>query len=278
MQQRRFRPGDVLDDYCPRERRLTDHAIVAMIDDHIKQTRCVVCDAEHEYKDGKVPPQRRKKAPAGLFAQVLDGLQGPQPAARVSTQVEPDGADTDEILDGADSVDATSQPDMAAHLSAGGHDAEALAAVVAAGAPVTLKDTLKDIVPDSDTVADADNDADPEADPEADNGPASGREEGLWRRALIRAALPRPEGQPPPQTRPAPDFTVRQPTDNRVQRHGRRRSPGGQSDQGGGTPHGPMRSGRGSHGHGQGPGSGQGSGQGQGAGRSRRRRGGKKNH
>ena len=47
MQQRRLRPGDVLDDYCPRERRITDHAIVAMIDDNIKQTRCVACDVEH---------------------------------------------------------------------------------------------------------------------------------------------------------------------------------------------------------------------------------------
>lgn len=263
MQQRRFRPGDVLDDYCPRERRITDHAIVAMIDDHIKQTRCVVCDAEHEYKDGKVPVQRRKKAPAGLFAQVLDGLQGPQPVARVSTHVEPAGADADEILD-ADSTDGTPQPDVAAHLNANANDVDALAAVVADGASVTLKDTLKDMVSDSDT------------DTDADTEPAPGREEGLWRRPLIRAALPRPEGQPPPQTRPAPDFTVRQPTNNRAQRHGRRRSPGGQSDQGGGTHYGPMRSGRGSHGHGQGPGQGQG--QGQGAGRSRRRRGGKKNH
>src|SRR5688500_16046288 len=76
MQQRRFRPGDVLDDYCPRERRVTDHAIVAMIDDNIKQTRCVACDVEHEYKQAKVPPQRKKKAPA-LYTQVLEGLQAP---------------------------------------------------------------------------------------------------------------------------------------------------------------------------------------------------------
>ena len=82
MQQRRFRPGDVLDDYCPRERRITDHAVVAMIDDRIKQTRCVVCDAEHEYKEGKVPPQRRKRPQSALFAQVLDGLQAPQRVAR----------------------------------------------------------------------------------------------------------------------------------------------------------------------------------------------------
>jgi hypothetical protein len=76
MQERRFRPGDVLDDYCPHERRITDHAIVAMIDDEIRRTRCVVCDAEHEYKAAKVPT-RRKTAPVALFTQVLDGLQGP---------------------------------------------------------------------------------------------------------------------------------------------------------------------------------------------------------
>ena len=33
MQQRRVRLGDVLDDYCPRERRVTNHAVVAMIED-----------------------------------------------------------------------------------------------------------------------------------------------------------------------------------------------------------------------------------------------------
>jgi hypothetical protein len=76
MQERRFRPGDVLDDYCPHERRITDHAIVAMIDDKVQRTRCVVCDAEHEYKAAKVPT-RRKTAPVALFTQVLDGLQGP---------------------------------------------------------------------------------------------------------------------------------------------------------------------------------------------------------
>ena len=73
MQDRRYRPGDVLDDYCPRERRITDHAIVAMIDDEIRRTRCGICDAEHEYKEGKVPTPRRKTQPPALFTQVLDG-------------------------------------------------------------------------------------------------------------------------------------------------------------------------------------------------------------
>lgn len=61
MQQRRLRLGDILDDYCPRERRITNHAIVAMIEDEVKQTRCTTCDADHEYKQARIPPQRRKK-------------------------------------------------------------------------------------------------------------------------------------------------------------------------------------------------------------------------
>ena len=74
MQQRQLRLGDVLDDYCPRERRVTNHAVVAMIGDEVKQTRCTACEAEHEYKHAKVPRQRRKtETPAALYAQVLAG-------------------------------------------------------------------------------------------------------------------------------------------------------------------------------------------------------------
>ena len=60
MEQRRLRLGDTLDDYCPRERRVTNHAVVAMIEEDIKQTRCTTCDAEHAYKGGKAPRRRKK--------------------------------------------------------------------------------------------------------------------------------------------------------------------------------------------------------------------------
>src|ERR1051326_4577638 len=74
MQQRQLRLGDILDDYCPRERRVTNHAVVAMVGDDVKQTRCTTCDAEHEYKHAKVPRQRRKtETPAALYAQVAAG-------------------------------------------------------------------------------------------------------------------------------------------------------------------------------------------------------------
>ena len=64
MEQRRLRLGDILDDYCPRERRVTNHAVVAMIDEDVKQTRCTTCDAEHVYKGGQAPRRRKTTAPA----------------------------------------------------------------------------------------------------------------------------------------------------------------------------------------------------------------------
>src|SRR5688500_2213465 len=66
MQQRQLRLGDILDDYCPRERRLTNHAVVAMVGQDVKQTRCTTCEAEHEYKHAKVPRLRRQKEAAAL--------------------------------------------------------------------------------------------------------------------------------------------------------------------------------------------------------------------
>ena len=66
MQQRPFRLGDIVDDYCPRERRITNHAVVAIIDEQVKQTRCTTCDAEHAYKAGRVPLRRGRKETHGV--------------------------------------------------------------------------------------------------------------------------------------------------------------------------------------------------------------------
>src|SRR5206468_877175 len=83
------------------------------------------------------------------------------------------------------------------------------------------------------------------AEPDA-NGPEPNVEEGPVHRPLIRATLPRPEGQPPP-TRPAPEFTIRQPggRQNRFRhRHGRGAQPFQGNRSNGNMGGGPMRSGR----------------------------------
>ena len=65
MHPRQLRVGDLVDDYCPRERRLSNHAIVALVGEDVRQVRCTTCDAEHEFKGGKVPASRKKKTVAG---------------------------------------------------------------------------------------------------------------------------------------------------------------------------------------------------------------------
>jgi hypothetical protein len=60
MEQRPLRLGDIVDDYCPRERRVTNHAIVAIVEDVIRQTRCSTCDTEHVYKAAREPRLRKK--------------------------------------------------------------------------------------------------------------------------------------------------------------------------------------------------------------------------
>jgi hypothetical protein len=175
MQQRQPRLGDILDDYCPRERRLTNHAVVAMIGAEVKQTRCTTCDAEHEYKHAKVPRQRRKaETPPALYTQVAAGA-----------------------------------PKRVAHEENGGANGHApveplLADVVDDPADV---DVEVKTVPDSDSVV---ADVREEILDDDDQSTSPDREEGPVHRPLIRASLPRPEGQPPP-TRPGPDFTIRQP-------------------------------------------------------------------
>src|SRR5207302_1213208 len=62
----------------------TNHVIVAMIADDVKQVRCTTCDADHEFKHAKVPRQRRKTdGPAALYAQVL--ATGPKRVTHEST-------------------------------------------------------------------------------------------------------------------------------------------------------------------------------------------------
>ena len=92
MEQRRLRLGDILDDYCPRERRVTNHAVVAMIEEDVKQTRCTTCDAEHAYKGARVPKRRKKDTPAALYNEVLAGMSERRCARRAAAPTRRPGA------------------------------------------------------------------------------------------------------------------------------------------------------------------------------------------
>lgn len=96
MEQRLLRLGDNVDDYCPRERRITNHAIVAIVEDAIRQTRCTTCDHEHVFKQGRAPRLKKKEADT-LYDQVLADITGSQ---LVAAKTAGDGGDDEEPLDG----------------------------------------------------------------------------------------------------------------------------------------------------------------------------------
>lgn len=165
MEQRPLRLGDILDDYCPRERRVTNHAVVAMLEEAVKQTRCTTCDAEHPYKGGKAPRRRTKATTEEAVIPVVPASPAPD-VAPVSSTVSSDDDLDQPVLDEPD--DQPPVPAPAPLLAEADESPEALA------------------VP---------------------------QDEGPVHRRLIRATLPRVEGQK--EARALPDFTIRQPTGGR---------------------------------------------------------------
>jgi hypothetical protein len=205
MQQRQLRLGDILDDYCPRERRITNHAVVAMIGEEVKQTRCTTCDAEHVYKQAKVPRQRRKdEAPAALYAQV---------AAGAPKRVVPAHENSDEPA-------AVGDESLIAPIADEPPELEPVENIASGASPLQAVDEAAEI--------DEEPDAGENRDDAGNDGPVH--------RPLIRASLPRPDGQQPP-ARPIPEFTIRQPGGGRPNRF-RPRHRGGQG--GGRGPQGPQ--------------------------------------
>jgi hypothetical protein len=165
MEQRTLRLGDIVDDYCPRERRVTNHAIVALVEDAIRQTRCTTCDAEHLYKGGREPRRKLvKKETSAMYDQVLANVVGAPAGA-------PPGAGSAESAGGAPRAAADPMAASSAGVPADGHATN--------------------------------GDAEPD-------GPEPSSDE-LWpaHRQLIRATLPRIEGEQP-QPRPIPEFTMHQ--------------------------------------------------------------------
>jgi len=234
MQQRQLRLGDILDDYCPRERRVTNHAVVAMVGPDVKQTRCTTCDAEHEYKHAKIPRQRRKaETPAALYSQVL--ASGPK---RVAHEEGANNGDHAEPHDLGEESPSGTETDA---IETAGESVEPIEESTESADPAESIEASESIAPQSES-----NEAEGESVEPVD------KDEGPVHRPLIRASLPRPEGQPPP-ARPIPEFTIRQPGGRpnrfrpRHQRGGPQQQFGNRSNGNvsGGPPRGGMRPGGG---------------------------------
>src|SRR5947207_12980917 len=190
MRQRQLRLGDILDDYCTRERRLTNHAVVAMVGDAVKQTRCTTCDTEHEYKHAKVPRQRRKSdSPAALYAQVVAGA----PKRVTAPQAAPSGPDGEHTDDLETEGGASAQPDAGAFERT---------------EPADHPEIQTDLAPSDDRVTGPETPGKTDKADEADEEDRKD-DDGPVHRPLLRSSFAR-DGQSPP-ARPIPECTIRQP-------------------------------------------------------------------
>jgi hypothetical protein len=176
MEQRRLRLGDIVDDYCPRERRVTNHAIVAMVEEDVKQTRCTTCDAEHAYKGGTAPRRRKKDSTGGLYKEVLAGITEGE-AAPILTAAAP-APPTVRAVEVEESVQVPSNGGSPHNENVQDHER------------LEEQEQLQGLSQPEDELRD----------PAIEDGPVH--------RPLIRATLPRVEGHK--ETRQATDFTIRQ--------------------------------------------------------------------
>ena len=66
-----MRLGDVIDDHCIKCRRVTNHAIVSIVNGEAAKVRCRTCYHDHDYRHEQAPPSKKDLKKAELFKEVL---------------------------------------------------------------------------------------------------------------------------------------------------------------------------------------------------------------
>jgi hypothetical protein len=68
-----LRLGDIIDDYCVKCRRMTNHAIVSIVDGEAAKVRCRSCYHDHTYLKEQIPPSKKDLKKLELYNAVLAG-------------------------------------------------------------------------------------------------------------------------------------------------------------------------------------------------------------
>src|SRR5580700_2913596 len=79
---RELRLGDVIDDFCVKCRRLTNHSIVSLMSGSAAKVRCRTCYSDHDYRNEQAPPSKKELArQKELYNAVLAGASASVQAA-----------------------------------------------------------------------------------------------------------------------------------------------------------------------------------------------------
>jgi hypothetical protein len=120
-----LRLGDVIDDFCVKCRRLTNHSIVSLVSGSAAKVRCRTCYSDHDYRNEQAPPSKKELArQKELYNAVLAGASGsgegaPAEASPVSEVVD------DSASGGAEERAASAVADGVSDLAADGASSQA---------------------------------------------------------------------------------------------------------------------------------------------------------
>ncbi len=77
---RDLRLGDIIDDFCVKCRRLTNHAIVSLMNGAAAKVRCRTCYSDHDYRNEIAPPTKKELLKQKeLYDAVLAGVAPAEP-------------------------------------------------------------------------------------------------------------------------------------------------------------------------------------------------------
>lgn len=74
-----LRLGDDIDDFCVKCKRITNHSVLAIVDDAPAKVRCRTCYHEQEFRDSIAPPTKRELKKAAEAAAALAAEPDPAP-------------------------------------------------------------------------------------------------------------------------------------------------------------------------------------------------------
>lgn len=107
MSERPPRLGDVIDDYCPRCRLLLNHDVVSLYGGQVAKVACRTCHNGHDYRQGQVPPKRKRGGPTEKQKLMDEVLAGMGVSAGATAPVAPSASITPIIPDPPEPAPAT---------------------------------------------------------------------------------------------------------------------------------------------------------------------------
>ena len=96
-----LRLGDIIDDYCIKCRRMTNHAIVSLVEEQAAKVRCRSCYHDHTYLHEQIPPSKKDLKKAELLASNGEAPAAAEGEEAGEPEIAPDVATPDPTTEAA---------------------------------------------------------------------------------------------------------------------------------------------------------------------------------